>query len=162
PRAARRAALRRAARAARALALDRGRVGDPRARREAVRAAAEEARGPRQGPAGGPPRPRARRGPRALNGPPHAPPPPPPPALPPGDGDLALALAPALLLGALLAAWKLPLRHAVLMLTFLALTLENPSDVPAWGRWRSPLYPAGALLLAHMNVTFPGQRWLLF
>jgi O-Antigen ligase len=79
-----------------------------------------------------------------------------------GDGDVAIALVPALLLGALYAAWKLPLRYPVLALTFLALTLENPSDAPAAGLWRSPLYPAGTVLLAHLNLTFPSQKWLAF
>jgi hypothetical protein len=79
-----------------------------------------------------------------------------------GDGNLAVALAPALLAGALSACAVLPLRYPVLAVTFLALTLENPADAPAAGLWRSPLYPVGALLLTHLNVTFPAQRWLLF
>jgi O-Antigen ligase len=79
-----------------------------------------------------------------------------------GDGSLALAIVPALLLGTLYAVARLPLRYPVLVATFLALTLENPADVPAAGLWRSPLYPVGTLLLAHMNLTFPSQKWLLF
>lgn len=78
------------------------------------------------------------------------------------DGSLALTLVPTLIVGALYAIWKLPLRYPVLALVLLALTLENPSDVPAVGLWKSPLYPVGALLLAHMNLTFTSQRWMLF
>jgi O-antigen ligase len=78
-----------------------------------------------------------------------------------GNGNLALALAPALIFGVLCAIWKLPLRYPALALIFLALTLENPSDVPACGLWRSPLYTVGALLLTHLNVTIP-LRPLIF
>ena len=31
----------------------------------------------------------------------------------------------------------MPLRYPALLLVFLALTLENPSDAPACGAWRS-------------------------
>jgi hypothetical protein len=72
-----------------------------------------------------------------------------------GDGDLILALTPALVIGGLYAAWKVPLRWSVLVMTFLALTLENPSDMPACGQWKSPLYDVGAVLLVHLNVTLP-------
>jgi O-antigen ligase len=72
-----------------------------------------------------------------------------------GDGDWIAAVTPALVLGGFVAAWKLPLRWSLLVLTFLALTLENPSDMPACGQWRSPFYEVGAALLVHLNVTFP-------
>ena len=78
-----------------------------------------------------------------------------------GDGNLAIALGPVLVFALAYAALKLPLRWPVLILTFLALTLENPSEVPAEGQWRSPLYTLGALLLAHLNVTLP-YKALLF
>lgn len=78
-----------------------------------------------------------------------------------GNGNVALAVAPTLLLAVMYAIWKLPLRYPLLILTFLALTLENPSDSPACDLWKSPLYPVGAVLLAHLNVTFP-QKWMLF
>src|ERR1700722_13925764 len=58
-------------------------------------------------------------------------------------------------------AWHLPLRYPALTLVFLALTLENPSDAPSCGVWRSPLYAFGRLLLAHLNLTFP-SRALIF
>lgn len=78
-----------------------------------------------------------------------------------GDGNVGLALLPTLALGVLCALWALPLRYPALVLTFLALTLENPSDVPASGLWKSPLYPVGAVLLAHLNLTF-AQKWMIF
>jgi hypothetical protein len=67
-----------------------------------------------------------------------------------------------MVLAAAHAAWVLPLRIPVLVVTFLALTLENPGDVPAAGLWRSPLYTFGALMMAHLNVTLPRHRSLLF
>ncbi|HSQ66387.1 MAG TPA: O-antigen ligase family protein [Polyangiaceae bacterium] len=78
-----------------------------------------------------------------------------------GDGNVGLAVAPALLFAAMYATWKLPLRWPLLVVTFMALTLENPADAPAQGLWRSPLYTVGALMLTHLNVTLP-NRALLF
>ncbi|HKQ70294.1 MAG TPA: hypothetical protein VJT73_13185 [Polyangiaceae bacterium] len=46
---------------------------------------------------------------------------------------------------------KQPLRSSLLWIMFFALTLENPSELPAAGHWQSPLYVLGALLLNHMN-----------
>ena len=43
----------------------------------------------------------------------------------------------------------------MLVLGVLCLTLENPTEIPAAGLWRSPLYTVGALLLAHMNLSIP-------
>jgi hypothetical protein len=78
-----------------------------------------------------------------------------------GDGNLMLALAPAFALGAGYALWKVPLRWPLLVTTFLAITLENPSDQPACGQWKSPFYDLGALLLVHLNVSLP-YKWLFF
>jgi O-antigen ligase len=72
-----------------------------------------------------------------------------------GDGDVIVALTPALVLAGFYAAWKLPLRWSLLATTFLALTLENPADQPACGQWKSPFYEVGAALLVHLNVTLP-------
>jgi O-antigen ligase len=71
------------------------------------------------------------------------------------DGDPVWAILPTVLVGVAVAAWKAPLRWSLLVVTFLALTLENPSDTPACGQWKSPLYDVGALLLVHLNVTLP-------
>jgi O-antigen ligase len=54
------------------------------------------------------------------------------------------------------------LRYAVLVVIFLALTMENPAEAPAMGLWKSPLYPLGELLFLHLNLVFPGQGWLIF
>jgi hypothetical protein len=78
-----------------------------------------------------------------------------------GDGDLIIALTPAMLFAAGYAAWKVPLRWSLLATTFLAVTLENPSDAPACGQWKSAFYDVGAVLLVHLNVTFP-YKALLF
>jgi len=78
------------------------------------------------------------------------------------DGNMILAITPALVLGALFAAWKLPLRWPLLVTTFLALTLENPSDQPACGQWKSALYDVGAVMLVHLNVTLPNYKALVF
>jgi hypothetical protein len=72
-----------------------------------------------------------------------------------GNGDPIVALTPVLVVGGLYAAWTLPLRGPLLVTTFLALTLENPSDRPACGQWQSPFYEVGAALLVHLNVTLP-------
>jgi hypothetical protein len=77
------------------------------------------------------------------------------------DGNVVLAFVPAICFALLQAIWRLPLRYPLLVLTFLVLTLENPSESPAAGLWRSPIYTAGALLLAHMNVTIRAS-WLIF
>ncbi len=78
-----------------------------------------------------------------------------------GDGALSLAVAPALALALFFTIWKVPLRYPMFVLTFLVLTLENPSEAPAEGLWKSPLYQVGALLLTHWNLT-SSHKWLIF
>jgi hypothetical protein len=72
-----------------------------------------------------------------------------------GNGNLGLALAPLALTLLVLLAARAPLRHSLLVLGVLCLTLENPGEIPASGLWHSPLYVLGALLLAHLNLTIP-------
>src|SRR5207249_3848869 len=72
-----------------------------------------------------------------------------------GNGNLGLALAPLALTLVVVLAVRAPLRHSLLVLGVLCLTLESPSEIPASGLWRSPLYTLGALLLSHLNVTIP-------
>jgi O-antigen ligase len=79
-----------------------------------------------------------------------------------GDGHVGVALLPFLGAAAAWALCCLPLRYPLLLVTFLALTLENPSDTPASGLWKSPLYGVGTALLAHLNLLFPTQSWLFF
>lgn len=77
------------------------------------------------------------------------------------QGGLALALAACVAILLLWVIARVPLRYPLFVLAFLALTLENPSDVPACGVWRSPLYGFGALMLAHLNVSLP-FKWMFF
>jgi len=72
-----------------------------------------------------------------------------------GNGDVALAITPLLLSLLVLAVAKAPLRWSLLVLGFLCLTMENPTEAFAEGRWESPLAPLGALLLSHLNLTIP-------
>jgi O-Antigen ligase len=72
-----------------------------------------------------------------------------------GNGSVGLALTPLALTLVVLLAVRAPLRHSLLVLGVLCLTLENPSDAPAAGLWRSPLYEVGEVLLSHLNLTIP-------
>jgi hypothetical protein len=72
-----------------------------------------------------------------------------------GNGNVGLALAPLALTLVVVLVVRAPLRHSLLVLGLLCLTLENPSEVPAMGQWRSPLYVLGGLLLTHLNLTLP-------
>jgi len=72
-----------------------------------------------------------------------------------GNGDLRLALAPVALTLVVRAAIKAPLRHSLLVLGFLCLTLENPAEAPPVHLWTPPFYTLGALLLTHMNTVVP-------
>jgi hypothetical protein len=71
------------------------------------------------------------------------------------DGNLAIAVAPLLAGVLLVMLCTIPLRDTLLALAFLALTLENPSEIPAAGLWRSPLYKFGALFLMKLNDSIP-------
>src|SRR5262249_24115850 len=79
-----------------------------------------------------------------------------------GEGDVFIAIVPVLVLALLHAISWLPLRYPVLVITFLALTLENPAETPAAGLWKSPFYPLGEVLFGHLNQTFPEQGWMIF
>lgn len=72
-----------------------------------------------------------------------------------GNGALGVALAPAALLLVVVAVVQLPLRDTLPVLALACLVLENPGEIPAAGVWESPLHTVGALLLAHVNKTFP-------
>jgi hypothetical protein len=71
------------------------------------------------------------------------------------DGNLGAALAPLALGLVVLAARRAPLRHSLLILGFLCLTLESPGEVFASGKWHTPFRMIGSLMLAHLNITFP-------
>lgn len=51
---------------------------------------------------------------------------------------------------------KAPLRSSLLVLMFLGLTLENPSENPGFGAWHSPWFGLGALMLMHLKNTIGG------
>lgn len=51
---------------------------------------------------------------------------------------------------------RAPIRASMMVLMFLALVLENPSENPANGKWQSPWFSLGALLLMHLKNTIGG------
>jgi len=67
------------------------------------------------------------------------------------DGNLVAVLAPVLALAALWLIAVLPIRHTLLVVTFLGLALDKPGD--SAGIWHSPLSPLGGLLLLNLNKT---------
>jgi hypothetical protein len=66
---------------------------------------------------------------------------------------LGWIIAPLVIALVIIAMTKVPLRTSLFTLMFCVLTMENPADVPAQGRYRSPLFMVGALLLNHMNIS---------
>lgn len=52
---------------------------------------------------------------------------------------------------------RAPLRSSLFVLMFCALTLENPSEMPASGQWKSPLFMLGSLMLTHLKQTIGGS-----
>jgi hypothetical protein len=67
------------------------------------------------------------------------------------NGNVVLAAAPIFGFLLLYALYKLPIRVPLLVMTFVALTFENPGDVPAANLWQSPLYPVGKFLLSQLK-----------
>lgn len=72
-----------------------------------------------------------------------------------GNGDLTLALAPALLVLLLWAVWYLPLRGTVLVLLFLAWALEAPGDAFGAGLIKTPWNLVGRLLWGKLSGVIP-------
>jgi len=68
-----------------------------------------------------------------------------------GSEAVGWLVAPFVFLLLILAMTKVPLRVSLMTLMFCALTLENPAEVPASGRWESPFFVVGGLLLNHIN-----------
>jgi hypothetical protein len=71
------------------------------------------------------------------------------------DGNPLLALAPVGAIAVLYVLAKVPLRYPAFALLFFGLTLENPGEILATGKYQSPLYQLGWLLLGHWNVVIP-------
>jgi hypothetical protein len=70
-----------------------------------------------------------------------------------GEEMLTMLIAPVVFLLTFFMMARVPLRHSLMGLMFLALTLENPDEVPAAGYWRSPFFKVGAIVLTHLNKT---------
>ena len=67
------------------------------------------------------------------------------------SGAIGWLLAPIVLMLSWFAMSRAPLRSSLLVLTFFAFALENPSEMPAAGAWESPFFSLGALMLQHLN-----------
>lgn len=76
------------------------------------------------------------------------------------NGGLGWMIGPVVLLLAWFAMARVPIRISMLVLMFFALTLENPSENPAAGQWKSPLFTLGALMLVHLKQVIGG--WIFF
>jgi hypothetical protein len=70
-----------------------------------------------------------------------------------GDETLSLLMSPLIVLAILYVLVRAPIRYSMLALMFVALTVENPDDNPGSGKFRSPFWGLGALLLTHLNKT---------
>jgi hypothetical protein len=68
-----------------------------------------------------------------------------------GNGALAWMSVPVVLCLAWLAMSRAPVRSSLFVLMFLAFTLENPSEAPASGKYKSPLFLLGSVVLEHLN-----------
>ncbi len=68
-----------------------------------------------------------------------------------GGGNPLVAVGPVLGLLGLYLIWRAPLRTTLFVLTFLALFLDNPGEIPHAGMWRSPLHPLGKLLYSNLS-----------
>jgi O-antigen ligase len=67
-------------------------------------------------------------------------------------GHMGVALVPVIVVAAVWAVWRMPVRWPVATLLFVALLVENPQARPMEGRWQSPLYPVGELLYTNLSV----------
>src|SRR5262245_29270865 len=70
-----------------------------------------------------------------------------------GDGDVAAAVAPVVIVAGVVAVMLARVRVALLTLTFFGLALDRPQD--GGGREPSPLAPLGRLLTENLNKTLP-------
>lgn len=72
------------------------------------------------------------------------------------NGALGWMVTPFVLALSFYAMAKAPIRSSALVVIFLALTLENPSERPTFGMWVSPWSSLGALMLMHLKNTVGG------
>jgi O-antigen ligase len=71
------------------------------------------------------------------------------------DGNIAVAIAPVLLIGFVYALWKGPVRYPTLAVLFLGLAMEDPANVFAAGLWETPLHAIRALFFLRWNLVMP-------
>jgi O-antigen ligase len=61
--------------------------------------------------------------------------------------------------------FRVPLRHSMLALMFLALALPNPADCTPSDKWDPPFYTLGAIVLNHLNTVdrnYAALSWCSF
>jgi hypothetical protein len=75
-----------------------------------------------------------------------------------GDSTLAHVITPTVYLLLLYVMWRIPLRYSVFVLTFLAFTLENPSDGPVFG-FQTPWVWLGGMMTNHLNILDRSMSW---
>lgn len=69
------------------------------------------------------------------------------------DGTVAWLLAPFVLTLLVYAMAKVPLRSSLLVLMFVAFTIENPSEMPGAGHFETPFFNFGKLMMVHLKKT---------
>jgi hypothetical protein len=67
------------------------------------------------------------------------------------DSTLSLIIWPIIILLVVYMIFSVPMRMTLMALMCSALAFENPSELPAYGAWRSPIYKIGAIMLTHLN-----------
>ncbi|MEO8980808.1 MAG: O-antigen ligase family protein [Polyangiaceae bacterium] len=72
------------------------------------------------------------------------------------NGVVGWLVAPFVLGLSFFAMARAPLRSSLLVLMFLGLTLENPSEIPGFGQWHTPWFSLGSLMLMHLKNTIGG------
>lgn len=73
------------------------------------------------------------------------------------SGAIGWIVAPVVLVLLWYAMAKAPLRLSLFVLMFCGLTLENPSEQPAVGMWKSPLWGVASLMMMHLKNTIGGS-----
>ncbi len=71
-------------------------------------------------------------------------------------GAIGYLVTPICILLGWYAIFRSPLRATMLTLMFFALILENPSEGPANGQWKSPFFSIGAVMLTHWKTIIGG------
>lgn len=78
-----------------------------------------------------------------------------------GDGNPAIALAPAFAALGAVALWKLPMRYIAHAVLFISLLLDNPTERPGRNLYRSPLYLPGTFFYETLEKSahIPGMKF---